>query len=68
MFKMKVINIMNFVRQIDERIENSTEKLLAFTTEQLQLVNEYGVDNTFLLQYDAVCDENFVSMFKNKAR
>jgi len=24
-------------------------------------------DNTFLLQYDAVCDENFVSLFKNKA-
>ena len=27
---MKVVNVMNFVRQIDERVENSTEKLLAF--------------------------------------
>ena len=58
---------MNFVRRIDERMENSTERLLAFTAEQLDLVNGYGVDNTFLLQYDAICDEDFVSLFKNKA-
>ena len=64
---MKIVNLMNFVRQIDEREENSTEKLLAFTTEQLRLVNEYGVDNTFLLQYDAVCDEKFVSLFQREA-
>ena len=64
---MKIVNIMNFVRRIDERMENSTERLLAFAAEELALVNEYGVDNTFLLQYDAVCDEDFVSLFKNKA-
>ena len=64
---MKVVNVMNFVRQIDERIQNSTEKLLAFTKEELQIVNEYGVENTFLLQYDAVCDPDFVSLFKNEA-
>ncbi len=64
---LKVVNIMNFVRQIDEREENSTQRLLEMTTQQLRLVNEYGLDNTFLLQYDAVCDENFVSMFKREA-
>jgi len=64
---MKVVNVMNFVRQIDERTENSTEKLLDMTAAQLRLVNGYGVDNTFLLQYDAFCDENFVSLFKNEA-
>ena len=64
---MKIVNLMNFVRRIDERMENSTERLLAFTAEQLDLVNGYGVDNTFLLQYDAICDEDFVSLFKNKA-
>ena len=36
---MKVVNIMNFVRHIDERCENSTERLLEFTSEQLRLVN-----------------------------
>ncbi|MBR6727930.1 MAG: hypothetical protein IKM08_07025, partial [Clostridia bacterium] len=64
---MKIVNVMNFVRRIDERIEDSTAKLLAMTRDQLQLVNEYGVENTFLLQYDAVCDENFVALFKEKA-
>lgn len=64
---MKIVNIMNFVRRIDERKENSTERLLEFTKQQLRLVNEYDVDNTFLLQYDAVCDEDFVSLFKNEA-
>ena len=63
---MKAVNLMNFVRRIDERFENSTERLLNFTTEQLRLVNEYNVDNTFLLQYDAVCDEDFVNLFKNE--
>ena len=47
---MKVVNLMNFVRRIDERTENSTEHLLSFTREQLRLVNGYGVDKTFLLQ------------------
>ncbi len=64
---MKVVNIMNFVRQIDERHENSTEKLLDMTTAQLRLVNEYGLDNTFLLQYDTLCDEDFVNLFKTQA-
>lgn len=63
---MNVVNIMNFVRQIDEREENSTQRMLGMTTEQLQLVNEYGLPNTFLLQYDAVCDPDFVSLFKNE--
>ena len=58
---------MNFVRRIDERLENSTERLLEFTREQLALVNEYGVDNTFLLQYDTVCDADFVSLFNSEA-
>lgn len=63
---MKIVNIMNFVRQIDERTENSTEHLLEFTTEQLHLVNEYHLENTFLLQYDVLCDSDFVSLFKNE--
>ena len=40
---MKVVNIMNFVRRIDERHENSTEKLLDMTAAQLRLVNKYSL-------------------------
>ena len=64
---MKVVNMMNFVRRIDERKVDSTKHLLEFTTTQLRMVNEYNIDNTFLLQYDAVCDEDFISLFKNEA-
>jgi hypothetical protein len=64
---MKIVNVMNFVRRIDEREENSTERMLAFTAEQLRLLNEYRIDNTFLLQYDAVCDEDFVALFKRES-
>ena len=64
---MKIVNVMNFVRRIDERIKDSTPKLLALTRDQLRLVNEYAVENTFLLQYDAVCDSDFVSLFKEEA-
>ncbi len=62
---MKIVNIMNFVRQIDEREENSTENLLKMTKAELELVNEYKLPNTFLLQYDALCDDDFVSLFKS---
>lgn len=44
---MNVVNVMNFVRQIDERFENSTQKMLDLTTKQLHMVNEYGLPNTF---------------------
>ena len=64
---MKIINIMNFVRQIDERIENSTEMLFSTTKAELDMVNEFGFENTFLLQYDAVCDGRFVDLFKTAA-
>ena len=64
---MKIVNIMNFVRQIDERSENSTEKLLSLTKYELALVNEYGINNTFLLQYDALCDADFTDLFKREA-
>ncbi|MBE6593494.1 MAG: hypothetical protein E7642_05820, partial [Ruminococcaceae bacterium] len=64
---IKIINMMNFVRRIDEREENSTERLLEFTSEQLALINKYGIENTFLLQYDTVSDPDFVALFKTKA-
>lgn len=64
---MKVVNLMNFVRQIDEREPDSTRRLLEMTTKQLRLANKYGVDNTLLLQYDALCDKDFVSLFQQEA-
>ena len=61
---MKVINIMNFVRYIDERMKDSVNILYQTTKQELMMVNEFGFENTFLLQYDAVCDENYQNLFK----
>ena len=64
---MKIINIMNFVRDIDERVDDSKNILFNTTEAELDLVNEFGFENTFLLQYDAVCDYRYVELFKSKA-
>ena len=64
---MKVVNIMNFARSFEPR-DNETERhLLRTTAEQLDLVNEYKLDATFLLQYDVICNKDFVSAIKERA-
>jgi len=64
---MRIVNIMNFVRQIDERFMGSTDVLYETTKRELALINEFGLKATFLLQYDALCDERFVSLFRDNA-
>ena len=64
---MKAINIMNFVRQIDERLPKDSDVLYQTTRAELELVNEFGYENTFLLQYDACCDGRYVKLFKENA-
>ena len=64
---MNVINIMNFVRACDERYENAEEILFETTKRELELVNELKIENTFLLQYDVLCDERYMKLFREKA-
>ena len=61
---MKVINVMNFVRYIDERLADSVNILYQTTKRELEMVNEFGFENTFLLQYDAICNENYQKLFR----
>lgn len=65
---MNVINIMNFVRQCEPRDAGTEEKLFPTTKAQLEVVNKYRVPNTFLLQYDTMCDEKYVDLFLNHAK
>lgn len=64
---MKVINIMNFVRADDYRYDPTGDKMFNATKAELEVVKKQGVDNTFLLQYDAVIDPRYISLFKNEA-
>lgn len=60
---MKIINIMNFVRQVDPRLENSEEILFNATRAEFDLCREFGLDNTFLLQYDVLIDQRYTDLF-----
>ncbi len=60
---MRIVNIMNFVRQCDPRMEDDHRVLLEVTTAQVAMVKEFGVKNTFLLQYDAVMDPAYQALF-----
>lgn len=64
---MKIVNIMNFARSYEPRDAETESMLLKTTKEQLDLVNEYGLDATFLLQYDVICNEDFVKAIKERA-
>ncbi len=64
---MKIANIMNFVRYIDERWEGSVDGLYSVTASQLEMLNEFGLENTFLLQYDALVDSRYQKLFKEQA-
>ena len=51
-----VINIVNFVRQIDERTDID---LFQATVEEVRAVKAFGFPNTFLLQYDALIQPEY---------
>ena len=64
---MKSVNIMNFVRQCEPRDKDVDQILFQTTKKQLELVQALQVPHTFLLQYDALCDDRFVTLFKEQA-
>lgn len=64
---MKIVNFMNFVRQYDPRFDNSEAQLFETTQKELALAKEFHLENTFLLQYDAILDEKYVHLFKTEA-
>mgnify|MGYP000809747844 FL=1 len=55
-----VINIVNFVRQIDERTDID---LFQATVEEVRAVKAFGFPNTFLLQYDALIQPEYQRLF-----
>ena len=64
---MKSVNIMNFARSFEPRRPDVEKKLLDTTKDQLDLVNELGVEATFLLQYDVYANDEYVKMIKERA-
>lgn len=63
-----IINIVNFIRQTDYRVEDSDRKLYETVCRQVELVNRYNLPATFLLEYDALINPLYQKLLKTKLR
>ena len=62
---MKITNIMNFVRTFEPRDLNIERQLYDMAKSQLELSLEMDLPSTFLLEYDALCDERNIELYKS---
>ncbi|MFC2128558.1 hypothetical protein ACFLRR_01660 [Bacteroidota bacterium] len=61
----RIINIINFIRQNEPRIDWITEDVLYETVvEQVKIMKKYQLKGTFLLQYDALMDVRYQKLLK----
>ncbi len=62
----KIVNIINFIRDIEPRDPNITKDTLYQTVvSQVDLMRKYHLKGTFLLQYDALIDEKYQKLLKS---
>jgi len=62
----RIINIINFIRQTDYRVENSDSLLFETVKKQIKLLKKYHLPATFLLQYDALINPKYQELLKNE--
>jgi len=61
----RIVNIINFIRQCEPRIDWITEDVLYDTVvEQIEIMRRYQLKGTFLLQYDALMDVRYQKLLK----
>jgi hypothetical protein len=62
----KIVNIINFIRLCEPRDERITEQVLYDTVvKQTEIMKQYGLGGTFLLQYDALMDARYQTLLKS---
>ena len=64
----RIINIINFIRQTDYRVENSDSLMFETVREQIKLVNKYNFPTTFLFQYDALINPAYQELMKTELK
>jgi hypothetical protein len=62
----RIVNIYNFVRNSDYRVPNSEDVLYETTRQQIQLIKSANLPATWALQYDALINPRFQSLFKQQ--
>ena len=61
----KIVNIVNFIRDIEPREAAITKDVLYQTVvSQIRLMKQYHLGGTFLLQYDALNDKRYQTLLK----
>ncbi|MFT7631703.1 MAG: hypothetical protein ACI87E_002742 [Mariniblastus sp.] len=61
----RIVNIINFVRQCEPRIDWITEDVLYETVvSQIECMKQHQLRGTFLVQYDALLDPRYQKLFK----
>lgn len=61
----RIVNIINFIRQCEPRIDWITQDVLYHTVvEQVNSMKTHHLKGTFLLQYDALIDERYQKLLK----
>jgi len=62
----RIVNIINFIRQCEPRIDWITEDVLYETVvEQIKLMQQHQLRGTFLVQYDALIDPRYQALLKS---
>jgi hypothetical protein len=64
----RIVNIINFIRQTEPRnhTEFSDEYLYQTVVAQVKLLNKHNLPGTFLLQYDALVNSQYVDLLKKE--
>ena len=61
----RIVNIINFIRQCEPRIDWITEDVLYETVvKQIKIMKKFQLKGTFLLQYDALIDARYQKLLK----
>jgi len=62
----RIVNIINFIRQCEPRIDWITPEVLFQTVvSQAEIMKQYNLRGTFLLQYDALIDPRYQELLKS---
>ena len=62
----RIVNIINFIRLLEPRSEEITEEVLYQTVvSQINMMKEYSLGGTFLLQYDALLDPRYQRLLRD---
>jgi len=63
--RLKIVNIINFIRLCEPREDEITEEVLYETVvKQVEIMKKYKLGGTFFLQYDALMDSRYQQLLK----